>query len=1305
MFSAKSKSINVNVKNDNTIANLLTPADLIDGKLAKVDLTQLKTNIIPTMANFQIGNSDHVVKTIYVNDISLVGNIIPTGDLVSNLGSPNNWFGNIYVNHAIIGPKSIQLGNALISSVGDSVALPGGSTVGGVNPGTIKIKGIVSVPSSLPSTNEVGDGYIIGSHLWVSTLVDSSYGSLTQNGWTDVGAFVGPTGPTGSTGSTGSTGPTGPDGTGDTGPTGPRGPAGVIDTSGADFSGTISMPDLIVSGKCTIGNSSVSNLYKLNINGSLNSTEIFENGISLQNKYAPINVVQQINTLINDAPGAFDTLKEIAQAMGSDPSFATHIYTRINSSDSSINNIRSNYSTNTYVDGSLNNIRSNYSTNTYVDGSLNNIRSNYALASSLDNYALTSTLGNYATNNYLTNNYSTTTYVDGSLNNIRTNYSTNTYVDGSLNNIRTNYSTNTYVDGSLNKVRTDYDASLNKIRTDYDASLNTNYGTLVYVDASLNKIRTDYDTSLNTNYGTRIYVDASLNNIRTNYSTYNYVDGSLNNIRSNYSTYNYVDTSLNNIRTNYSTYNYVDGSLNNIRSNYSTYNYVDGSLNNIRSNYSTYNYVDGSLNNIRSNYVTNESKTILDSSISYIVSNYATTGFVNSEINRLLNGAPDAFDSLNELAIALNSDASFGYNTYAKIASSDLSINDIRLNYALTSYVDNSLNANYYTKSQIDSSINTSYYRKTAIDASFALISYVDNSLNNIRTELNTLTNGATEALDTLGEIVTAINSDASFGIVVYQKIAASDASINTLRSQIASISATGSIQDPSINALINKNIIYDASFTYLQSYNSIQDVSMTIYVDNSLNTNYYSRSVIDASLTGIVASSGNVNISPVTALNITAPTTYIGAGTGSSSVVINKDVSAGYALDVSGLTILRNTLNVVGNVLFNGTVSGITKAMVDLSNVDNTSDTNKPVSSATQTALNLKANIADPSFTGIPVAPTAVAGTSTTQIATTSFVSSSLALKANLAGPTFTGTVSGITKAMVGLTNVDDTSDANKPVSNLTQSALNLKANLAGPTFTGALSAGSISTSSTITSAGGFIGTSYQPSEAGTAISFGNNITTGNIDIGGQQSTGNLNLGIGTSRESTGNIFIGTGSTALNTINIGRSNVISIVNSSTPTLTINRPIILTSVSGGIQSAGVNAIGYYATPVVSSNLTQGATTGANNAVTGSGITVYGSGVWSIIYRCSINSTTSIASTVIVCGVSVTDSSSNTQSTAILGSCWKDDETRTISSGEYIRSGSFIITQSATTTYYPFCKINYSSGTFTHSFSITTVKIA
>ena len=56
------------------------------------------------------------------------------------------------------------------------------------------------------------------------------------------------------------------------------------------------------------------------------------------------------------------------------------------------------------------------------------------------------------------------------------------------------------------------------------------------------------------------------------------------------------------------------------------------------------------------------------------------------------------------------------------------------------------------------------------------------------------------------------------------------------------------------------------------------------------------------------------------------------------------------------------------------------------------------------------------------------------------------LALKATINSPTFTGTVGGITKSMVGLGNVDNTSDAGKPVSTAQQTALDLKANLISP-------------------------------------------------------------------------------------------------------------------------------------------------------------------------------------------------------------------------------------------------------------------
>jgi hypothetical protein len=54
----------------------------------------------------------------------------------------------------------------------------------------------------------------------------------------------------------------------------------------------------------------------------------------------------------------------------------------------------------------------------------------------------------------------------------------------------------------------------------------------------------------------------------------------------------------------------------------------------------------------------------------------------------------------------------------------------------------------------------------------------------------------------------------------------------------------------------------------------------------------------------------------------------------------------------------------------FTGNVSGISATMVGLGNVTNTSDANKPVSTAQQTALDLKAPLASPTFTGTATFP-----------------------------------------------------------------------------------------------------------------------------------------------------------------------------------------------------------------------------------------------------------------------------------------------------------------------------------------------
>jgi len=357
----------------------------------------------------------------------------------------------------------------------------------------------------------------------------------------------------------------------------------------------------------------------------------------------------------------------------------------------------------------------------------------------------------------------------------------------------------------------------------------------------------------------------------------------------------------------------------------------------------------------------------------------------------------------------------------------------------------------------------------------------------------------------------------------------------------------------------------------------------------------------------GSLTSSGTANFSTVNISSVL----QLGASPGSSGQYLMSNgantapswsqvVTSGYAplsgATFTGLVTANTGITIVGGSLTVSSSSGtsgqylksnganiapswssITKETILLSNVENTTDLNKPVSTATQAALDLKANLASPTFTGllsagslsagslsvssisngeivsnsikctgnnvlefgvavvgkqtdagkigygtfddqsslkslnivgaglatggsrcvriweclsintpattsynlqvggtgnftgVLTAPTAAAGTNTIQVATTAFVTSAISSKANLASPAFTGNVTGITATMVGLGNVNDTTDANKPVSTATRAALDLKANLSGAAFTGA-----ITCSSTITATGQITAASF---------------------------------------------------------------------------------------------------------------------------------------------------------------------------------------------------------------------------------------
>lgn len=88
--------------------------------------------------------------------------------------------------------------------------------------------------------------------------------------------------------------------------------------------------------------------------------------------------------------------------------------------------------------------------------------------------------------------------------------------------------------------------------------------------------------------------------------------------------------------------------------------------------------------------------------------------------------------------------------------------------------------------------------------------------------------------------------------------------------------------------------------------------------------------------------------------------------------------------------------ITLAGKAILDDADAAAQRVTLGLGNVDNTSDVNKPVSTSVQTALNLKANLDSPSFSGNPLVPTQAyslgAADSSTKAASTAYVNNRIA-------------------------------------------------------------------------------------------------------------------------------------------------------------------------------------------------------------------------------------------------------------------------------------------------------------------------
>lgn len=155
------------------------------------------------------------------------------------------------------------------------------------------------------------------------------------------------------------------------------------------------------------------------------------------------------------------------------------------------------------------------------------------------------------------------------------------------------------------------------------------------------------------------------------------------------------------------------------------------------------------------------------------------------------------------------------------------------------------------------------------------------------------------------------------------------------------------------------------------------------------------------------------------------------GGGTGAQGIQGDQGIQGiqgiqgetGEGVPTGGTT--AQVLRKVSNTDFDDEWHTPAKADVGLSNADNTSDVNKPISTATQTALDAKQPL-DADLTAIAALDSSTSG----------------AIASDGAG--WIKKTYAQFKTALGLGNVDNTSDANKPVSTAQQTALNLKEDLA---------------------------------------------------------------------------------------------------------------------------------------------------------------------------------------------------------------------------------------------------------------------
>jgi uncharacterized protein YoxC len=293
---------------------------------------------------------------------------------------------------------------------------------------------------------------------------------------------------------------------------------------------------------------------------------------------------------------------------------------------------------------------------------------------------------------------------------------------------------------------------------------------------------------------------------------------------------------------------------------------------------------------------------------------YATQEYVNTAIENVVGLAPEALDTLAELATALGDDP-------AAITTIQASIDGLS---GQTQQLDSQL------------SVLTGH-----VDGEVEALSGQISSLGDLVTELSGSVDGLETSVESVGDEVTSLNT----------ALVAQGSQINTNTTNIQNINAAILEKAPLDSPIFTGNVtlpettligdVTGSEVGYLSGVTSSIQNQIDAMLDSGVASGTYAP-LNDPTFGGTVALPETTTIGDVSSDEIKH---LVGVTSAIQTQIDSKAPSA--------------------DPTFTGTVSGVTKTHVGLANVDDTSDADKPVSTATQTALDDKASLAGATFTG----------------------------------------------------------------------------------------------------------------------------------------------------------------------------------------------------------------------------------------------------------------------------------------------------------------------------------------------------